>query len=646
MAGGKIRGISIEISGDTTSLDKALTGVNKQSRDLQSELKKVESGLKFNPGNAELIKQKQGLLADAVVNTTKKLDSLKAAQQEVETKFKSGEIDAKAYRDFRREVLKTENQLDGLRASARDLDVKVAVKADTTGIDKVKNALKEVGPAAKAAAKEASAQLATISAAGVAGVGATVIGSTEMNTDLAKLRTNALLAGKDIGVVEEAFREVAIVSGETDSAVETVSNLLATGFSENQLEGVINNINGAAIKFSDTLKTEGIADGIQETFATGKATGMFGELLERSGVDLEQFNSSLAVAKEFGSETDFVLQSMAKLGLGGVTDKYKEMNPELIANQEATLDMQLALADLATVLTPLVTKVTEFVTKIIEWAEENPELVTTLGILAGVVTVITGAMMILAPIMTVLGVIAAALGVTIGAIALPIGLAIAAIGLLVAAGVFLYKNWDTIKERAGKLKDYILNKFAELTANAIVKFNTLKDGAGVLFTALKSKMTTPIEEAREKIKGIIDKIKGFFTGLKLKFPKISMPKLPKFELTGKFSLSPPSVPKLGVNWNADGGVFNKPTIFNTSAGLQGVGEAGGEAIIPLTAKVLGDIGRGIESTMNKNNQSRGGNLTIQIPLNGQVIAEQTFDVNQLLFGSASKSNAFMNGVRV
>lgn len=582
MAGGKIKGITISIDGETKGLDKALTDVNKQSRDLQSELKKVESGLKFNPGNAELIAQKQGLLADSIVTTTKKLDALKQAQAEVETKFKSGEIDAKAYRDFRREVLKTENQLDGLRTSARDLDVKVSVKADTTGIDKVKNALKEVGPAAKAAAKEASKQLSTISAAGVAGVGATVIGSTEMNTDLARLRTNATLAGKDLGVVEKAFKDVAIISGETDSAVETVSNLLATGFSDNQLEGVIENINGAAIRFSDTLKTEGIADGIQETFATGEATGMFAELLERSGVDVERFNGRLALAKKEGTETDLVLREMAELGLGGVTEKYKEMNPELVANQEATLEMQTSLADLATVLTPLVTKVTEFVTKIIEWAEANPELSTNLAIVAGVITVLTGALVVLAPLMTAMGVIAGLLGVGIGAVVLPVIAVIAAIGLLVAAGIHLYRNWDELKVKAGILKDLLIQIFTRMVERSIEKLVALKD----------------------KVMGIIQDIKGFFSGLKLSLPKISLPKLPKFTISGGFSLMPPKVPKLGVNWNADGGIFNKPTIFNTSAGLQGVGEGrDSEAILPLNSKVLGDIGRGIAETMGKNSNS-------------------------------------------
>lgn len=606
---GKIKGITIEIAGETKGLDKALTEVNKKSRDLQGELKKVESGLKFNPGNTELIAQKQALLADAVINTTKKLDSLKQAQAEVEAKFKSGEISDTQYRDFRRELIKTEGQLKDLQSAAKDVNVKATVIADTKGVDKVKSALKELGPAAKAAGKEMADGLKSGGAAGAAAVGAIVVGSNDLNRDLARLQTNAEIAGRDLGFVEQAFKDIAIVSGETDSAVETISNLLASGFSDNQLESVIEGINGATVKFSDTLKSEGIADGIQETFATGKAMGMFGELLERSGMDLDKFNDSLAVAKQFGSETDFVLQTMAELGLSDVTDKYKELNPELVESNEATLEMQTSLADLAIVLTPLVTSVTDFLTKIVEWAEENPELATTLATVAGVITVITGALMILAPIMTVITALALALGVSVGTLMLPILLAIAAIGLLVAAGVLLYKNWDVIKERAALLKEFVVNKMSELKEKGLENFEKLKDG----------------------ISNIIDKIKGFFSSLKLKLPKISVPKLPTFSLKGEFSLKPPSVPKLGINWNADGGVFNKPTIFNTSAGLQGVGEAGSEAILPLNSKVLGDIGKGIAETMGKNSNSNlisGNTFVVREEADINKIARQLFQLQQ------------------
>ena len=89
-----------------------------------------------------------------------------------------------------------------------------------------------------------------------------VAATTDLNRDLARLRTNATNMNYDLGNVEEQFKKVAQVTGETDSAVETLSNLMQSGFSDVEMASVIDDINGAAIRFSDTLKTEGIADGI------------------------------------------------------------------------------------------------------------------------------------------------------------------------------------------------------------------------------------------------------------------------------------------------------------------------------------------------------------------------------------------------
>ncbi|MGM8212640.1 phage tail protein [Virgibacillus sp. W0430] len=151
-----------------------------------------------------------------------------------------------------------------------------------------------------------------------------------------------------------------------------------------------------------------------------------------------------------------------------------------------------------------------------------------------------------------------------------------------------------------RARDRVISFVANMYERAVSNFNNLRSRAKSIFNSVKSAITRPIEKARDIVKSAIDRIKGFFSGLKLKFPKIRMPKLPKFSLKGKFSLAPPSVPKLKVNWNAVGGVFRKPTIFNTAnAGLQGVGEAGAEAILPLNKNVLGTIGQSIARTIPK-----------------------------------------------
>ncbi|PGQ37236.1 phage tail tape measure protein [Bacillus thuringiensis] len=115
MAGGKIKGITIEIGGNTQPLQNALKDVNKQSDSLAKELKDVERLLKFNPGNVEALAQKQQLLTQQIEKTTQKLDKLKEAEQQVQEQFQNGKISEEQYRAFRREIEFTQGSLDGLK---------------------------------------------------------------------------------------------------------------------------------------------------------------------------------------------------------------------------------------------------------------------------------------------------------------------------------------------------------------------------------------------------------------------------------------------------------------------------------------------------------------------------------------------------
>ena len=128
MANKNIKGITIELGGDSTGLQKALKTVDSTSVKLNSELKEVNKLLKFDPSNTELVAQKQKLLTDSIGNTSTKLDQLKSAQSQVEAQFKSGNIGEEQYRAFAREVAQTEqslnsykSQLSGLQAEQEKL---------------------------------------------------------------------------------------------------------------------------------------------------------------------------------------------------------------------------------------------------------------------------------------------------------------------------------------------------------------------------------------------------------------------------------------------------------------------------------------------------------------------------------------------
>ena len=119
MAGG-IKGITIEIGGDTTKLGKALSDVNNKSRDLQKELKGVNTLLKMDPGNVTLLTQKQDLLTKSIENTKEKLETLKEAQKQAQAQFDKGEITEKQYRNLQREIVSTEQKLENLTGELKE----------------------------------------------------------------------------------------------------------------------------------------------------------------------------------------------------------------------------------------------------------------------------------------------------------------------------------------------------------------------------------------------------------------------------------------------------------------------------------------------------------------------------------------------
>lgn len=177
-------------------------------------------------------------------------------------------------------------------------------------------------------------------------------------------------------------------------------------------------------------------------------------------------------------------------------------------------------------------------------------------------------------------------------------------GIMNAIRSVISSVWNGIKSVIGTV-------VGGIRSNITTSFNAIKTVATTIFNAVKTAMTKPITSAMNLIKSAIDRIKGFFSGLKLKFPKITMPKMPSFSLDGKFSLAPPSVPKIGIKWNAKGGIMNKPTIFGSMGNtLMGGGEAGPEAILPLNSKVLGGIGNGIARTMGVQQHSENNDSSV------------------------------------
>lgn len=227
MANNRIKGITIELNGDTTGLTDALKDVNKESGKVTSELKEVERALKFDPGNAELISQKQQLLAEQIQNTSQKLDVLRTAQSQVEAQFRNGEIGAEQYRAFQRELATTEaqmqqynaqmantaNEQDRLARTTREL----SSFFEATGTD-VNQFADLLGTRLTSAIRDGSAT------------------TDQMNRALRLMGQHALGAGADIDQMRQALRRAA-----EGANLDTVRQDLARITQEaNQAEEAVN----------------------------------------------------------------------------------------------------------------------------------------------------------------------------------------------------------------------------------------------------------------------------------------------------------------------------------------------------------------------------------------------------------------------
>lgn len=143
--------------------------------------------------------------------------------------------------------------------------------------------------------------------------------------------------------------------------------------------------------------------------------------------------------------------------------------------------------------------------------------------------------------------------------------------------------WNGIKSVISSVVDGIKSKvssvFNGVKSTITSIFNGIKSTATSVWNGIKDAIIKPVEAAKNAVKGIIDKITGFFSGMKLELPKI---KLPHFKISGKLSLSPPSVPHLSIDWYKEGGILTKPTVFGMNgSSLMAGGEAGKEAVLPL-----------------------------------------------------------------
>lgn len=524
----RIKGISIEIGGDTTKLDKALKGVNGNIKNTQAELKDVERLLKFDPKNTELLKQKQELLKKAVGETADKLKTLKEAEKQVQEQVKNGEASQEQYRALQREIAATSRELNNLKANASTAN---------QVIDKVGTTAGKISEKTKGLTKAVGGLVATgVGLAINAGKNAddinTIANQSGFSTaDVQKFQYAAERIDVDLSTITGAATKMRKAMVSTSKDTQSAWQLLGVEVMDEH-----GRMRASNAVFYETV--EALSKVENETERDQIAMQIFGKSADQLAGIVDDGGAAL---KEMGNEAE-----KAGLILGqDALDSANEFN-DSIDKLKATATKRFTEigAALAKDFMPIIEKVLKVIEKILKWvADLSPEtqkLILIIALIIGAISPIAG---IISGISTAIGIMNA---VTAASPTTWIVLGIvAAVTALIAIIVLCVKHFDTIKEVATKC------------------WEKIKTGAEWAWYGIKTATFTVInliiKYINMMIKGALTPINLLISALNL-IPGVNIKKL-KFEIQ---EIKLPDPPKMAL-----GGVLLNSAI---------VGEAGAEVL--------------------------------------------------------------------
>lgn len=482
---GKIRGITIELGGDTSGLTKSLQDANKEIKSTQQQLKDVEKLLKLDPTNTELLRQKQVLLGQAIQETNGKLEDLKKAEEQM--KAAGVDENSEQFMALKREIIATEGELKNLTKEADNT---------VSAFDKIKGAADKVAQGAKNIADKTK----VLSGAGAAvGGGLLAAGGNAIKTadDLATL-------SKRTGLSTDMLQQFAYASDMVDVSTEELAGAVAK---------MKKNMGDAPEKFEalgiSVMNADGSYRSLEEVFyASLGALSQIGDETERDLAAMDLFGKSGdtlatiiddggASLQEYGAKAQELGLILSEDTIGKLTSTGDTID-EMKARATATL-VEVG-ATLLENLAPAIETIVEKIGEIVNWLGTlDSDTLNTILVVAGVIAAISPLAGIIGGISTAIGVLSSAISFIV---ANPIVLLIAAIVGLVT---LIATKGDQIKAILQKVDDFLKNIF---TKDWSKQFGVLGDLLNAFF-----KIVGGVWDSIKKIfDGIIDFIRGVFTG--------------------------------------------------------------------------------------------------------------------------------------
>lgn len=512
--------VSIRVGVDgEREFNTALRAMNSQMRALDSEMRALTSGIdnlddaEASAGQRMNILQRQAQLTEQRIQTltqeydrqAQKLEELGRAQQEALTSGTQAEITraTNAYNAQAQVVNRLSMQLNNARSDLNRFEQNM--RDVENGTDRLTESLRDTGNAADDMGNSFASAFTTGAVSGavqslISGIGGFIESTNEMQVGMSRLEQNAKSAGIGIDSATEAFTKFNAISGETDSSIEAVSNLLQTGFDENGLTQAVEALSGAVIQFPDTLNIESLADGLQETLATGAATGQFAELLDRVGIGAENFSDKLAQCTTDAEKQNLVLETLASAGLNDVYNEYQKSNGSMLSYREALTQIQTSMADIANIILPVVVPAVQ------AFASALDALQPAIQFIVDNIEAVVAGISAFAAVLAVQKIVAfvssvGSLGQAILTLAGgPIGLIATAVAAAVAAIVYLWQNCEGFREAVTTIGQAIQTAFS-----AIVSF------LQSVFTTIGQVILTIVEGIKTGWSGLIEFFNNLFS---------------------------------------------------------------------------------------------------------------------------------------
>jgi len=441
---------------------------------------------------------------------------------------------------------------------------------------------------------------------------AAIEGSREYREQMGLLDSAFQASGHSSTEAKNTYSELNAVLGDTEQAVEAAQHIALIADNEKEMNTLTEIGTGIFATYGASLPLEGLFEAVNHTASLGEVQGSLADALEWSGITVEDFNGQLEKCTTAEERQDLIVKTL-KDTYGKAATQYRETNADVIAARQAQEKLTDAFSELGRVGEPILTAIKNAMANMVnaavpkleslikkvkdakKWIADNKTTVDKWKAAIVGAAAAAASFVLVLKWTSIMGKAKTALLAVRGAVLLLnaamkaniIGLIISLVIGLVAAFVSLWKNNEGFRQFWINLWNKIKSACSTAVTGIKNKFNDLKDAAGKVkkwFEDIRKSIADKINGAWNAVKKAVGKIKGIFPlsigkiFSNFKIPKISVSggKAP-FGIAGKGKL-----PSFDVKWNADGVIFNKPTIFNTRQGLQGVGEAGAEVVSPVS----------------------------------------------------------------